>query len=128
MTGPIGVVIGVITALGTAFVYLFNTNEEFRNKAMEVWNSLVNLFNETIIPAFNPIKAAVMSALNTVWKLWQQLWEKLEPFVTKILTWLMNFWNNTLKGIIENVVNFITKLIQGWHELYNNVIAPLLVL
>lgn len=126
LTGPIGVVIGVITALGTAFVYLFNTNEEFRNKAMEVWNSLVNLFNETIIPAFNTIKAAVMSALNTVWKLWQQLWEKLEPFVTKILTWLMNFWNNTLKGIIENVVNFITKLIQGWTELYNNVIAPII--
>lgn len=126
ITGPIGIVIGVITALGTAFVYLFNTNEEFRNKAMEVWNSLVNLFNETIIPAFNTIKAAVMSALNTVWKLWQQLWEKLEPFVTKILTWLMNFWNNTLKGIIENVVNFITKLIQGWTELYNNVIAPII--
>lgn len=126
ITGPIGIVIGVITALGAAFVYLFNTNEEFRNKAMEVWNSLVNLFNETIIPAFNTIKDAVMSALNTVWQLWQQLWEKLEPFVTKILTWLMDFWNNTLKGIIENVVNFITKLIQGWTELYNNVIAPII--
>ncbi len=126
ITGPIGIVIGVITALGAAFVYLFNTNEEFRNKAMEVWNSLVNLFNETIIPAFNTIKDAVMSALNTVWKLWQQLWEKLEPFVTKVLTWFMDFWNNTLKGIIENVVNFITKLIQGWTELYNNVIAPII--
>ena len=126
ITGPIGIVIGVITALGAAFVYLFNTNEQFRNKAMEVWNSLVNLFNETIIPAFNTIKDAVMSALNTVWQLWQQLWEKLEPFVTKVLTWLMDFWNNTLKGIIENVVNFITKLIQGWTELYNNVIAPII--
>lgn len=126
ITGPIGIVIGVITALGAAFVYLFNTNEQFRNKAMEVWNSLVNLFNETIIPAFNTIKDAVMSALNTVWQLWQKLWEKLEPFVTKVLTWLMDFWNNTLKGIIENVVNFITKLIQGWTELYNNVIAPII--
>lgn len=126
LTGPIGIVIGVITALGAAFVYLFNTNEEFRNKAMEVWNSLVNLFNETIIPAFNTIKDAVMSALNTMWGLWQQLWEKLEPFITKILTWLMDFWNNTLKGIIENVVSFITKLIQGWTELYNNVIAPII--
>ena len=126
ITGPIGIVIGVITALGAAFVYLFNTNEQFRNKAMEVWNSLVNLFKETIIPAFNTIKDAVMSALNTVWQLWQQLCEKLEPFVTKVLTWLMDFWNNTLKGIIENVVNFITKLIQGWTEIYNNVIAPII--
>lgn len=126
ITGPIGIVIGVITALGAAFVYLFNTNEEFRNKAMEVWNSLVNLFNETIIPAFNTIKDAVMSALNTVWQLWQQLWEKLEPFITKVLTWLMDFWNNTLKGIVENVTNFITKLIVGWTEFYTNVIAPII--
>ena len=126
ITGPIGIVIGVITALGAAFVYLFNTNEQFRNKAMEVWNSLVNLFNETIIPAFNTIKDAVMSALNTVWQLWQQLWEKLEPFITKVLTWLMDFWNNTLKGIVENVTNFITKLIVGWTEFYTNVIAPII--
>lgn len=126
ITGPIGIVIGVITALGAAFVYLFNTNEGFRNKAMEVWNSLVNLFNETIIPAFNAIKNAIMSALNTVWQLWQQLWEKLEPFITKVLTWLMDFWNNTLKGIVENVTNFITKLIVGWTEFYTNVIAPII--
>lgn len=126
LTGPVGIVIGAVTALGTAFLYLFNTNEEFRNKAMEVWNSLVALFNDTIIPAFNTIKEAVTSALNTVWQLWQQLWEKLEPFITRILTWLMDFWNNTLKGIIENVVNFITKLIQGWTQLYNNVIAPII--
>lgn len=126
ITGPIGIVIGVITALGAAFVYLFNTNEGFRNKAMEVWNSLVNLFNETIIPAFNAIKDAIMSALNTVWQLWQQLWEKLEPFITKVLTWLMDFWNNTLKGIVENVTNFITKLIVGWTEFYTNVIAPII--
>ena len=126
LTGPVGIVIGAVTALGTAFLYLFNTNEEFRNKAMEVWNSLVALFNDTIVPAFNTIKEAVTSALNTVWQLWQQLWEKLEPFITRILTWLMDFWNNTLKGIIENVVNFITKLIQGWTQLYNNVIAPII--
>lgn len=126
LTGPIGIVVAAIAAVGAAFVYLFNTNEQFRSKVMEVWNNLVALFNETIIPAFNTIKEAVMSALNTVWGLWQQLWEKLEPFVTKIFTWFLDFWNNTLKGIIENVVSFITQLIQGWTNFYNNVLAPII--
>lgn len=126
LTGPIGIVVAAIAAIGAAFVYLFNTNEQFRNKVMEVWNNLVALFNETIIPAFNTIKEAVMSALNTVWGLWQQLWEKLEPFVTKVFTWFLDFWNNTLKGIIENVVSFITQLIQGWTNFYNNVLAPII--
>lgn len=126
LTGPIGIVIAAIAAIGAAFVYLFNTNEEFRNKVMEVWNNLVALFNETIIPAFNTIKEAVMSALDTVWGLWQQLWEKLEPFVTKVFTWFLDFWNNTLKGIVENVASFITQLIQGWTTFYNNVLAPII--
>ena len=126
LTGPIGIVVAAIAAIGAAFVYLFNTNEQFRNKVMEVWNNLVALFNETIIPAFNTIKEAVMSALNTVWGLWQQLWEKLEPFITKVFTWFLDFWNNTLKGIIENVVSFITQLIQGWTNFYNNVLAPII--
>lgn len=126
LTGPIGIVVAAIAAIGAAFVYLFNTNEQFRNKVMEVWNNLVALFNETIIPAFNTIKEAVMSALNTVWGLWQKLWEKLEPFVTKVFTWFLDFWNNTLKGIVENVVSFITQLIQGWTTFYNNVLAPII--
>lgn len=126
LTGPIGIVVAAITAVGAAFVYLFNTNDQFKSKVMEAWNNLVALFNETIIPAFNTIKEAVMSALNTVWGLWQQLWEKLEPFVTKVFTWFLDFWNNTLKGIIENVVSFITQLIQGWTNFYNNVLAPII--
>ena len=126
LTGPIGIVVAAIAAVGAAFVYLFNTNDQFKSKVMEVWNNLVALFNETIIPAFNTIKEAVMSALNTVWGLWQQLWEKLEPFVTKVFTWFLDFWNNTLKGIIENVVSFITQLIQGWTNFYNNVLAPII--
>lgn len=125
LTGPIGIVIAAVAALVAGFVYLFNTNEEFKNKVLEAWNSVVALFNETIVPAFNTVKDAVMSSLQIVWELWQKLWSKLEPLVTKMLTWLIDFWNNNLKGIIENVVSFVTKLIQLWTEIYNNFIAPI---
>ena len=37
LTGPIGIVIAAITALVGAFVYFYNTNEEFRNKVNEVF-------------------------------------------------------------------------------------------
>lgn len=125
LTGPIGWVIAAIAALTAAFVYLFNTNEDFKNKVLEAWNNLVALFNETIVPAFNTVKDAVMSSLQIVWELWQKLWSKLEPLVTKMLTWLIDFWNNNLKGIVENVVSFVTKLVQLWTEIYNNFIAPI---
>lgn len=40
ITGPIGIVIAAIGALTAAFVYFYNTNEEFRNKVNEVFGQV----------------------------------------------------------------------------------------
>lgn len=36
LTGPIGIIIAAVTALVGAFIYFYNTNEEFRNKVNEI--------------------------------------------------------------------------------------------
>lgn len=125
LTGPVGIVIAAVAALTAGIVYLFNTNEEFRAKVMEIWNSIVDLFNTTVMPAYEAIKEAVMSSLKVVWELWQNLWSKLEPLVMQMMDWLKGFWENTLKDIITNIVNFVTKAIQLWTQIYNKFIAPI---
>ena len=125
LTGPVGIVIAAVAALTAGIVYLFNTNEEFRAKVMEIWNSIVDLFNTTVMPAYEAIKEAVMSSLKIVWELWQNLWSKLEPLVMQMMDWLKGFWENTLKDIITNIVNFVTKAIQLWTQIYNKFIAPI---
>lgn len=126
LTGPVGIVIAAIGALVGVFVYLFNTNETFKSKVMETWNNIVKLFQETIIPAFNRVKDAVMSSLQIVFELWQNLWAKLEPLVTEALMWFMDFWNNTLKDVVTNVINFVVRLIEEWSHFYNEFIAPII--
>ena len=126
LTGPVGIVIAAVTALIGVFTYLYNTNEQFRIKAQETWNNLVNLFQNTVMPVINNFKNLVMSVINTIISILQQLWSFIEPFFTEMFTWLMDFWNNTGSEIFENVMGFVNGLIDLVSMIWNNVISPLI--
>ena len=126
LTGPVGIVIGVITALIGVFAYLYNTNEQFRLKAQETWNNIVALFQNTVMPVIQNLGNLVMSVVNTVISILQQLWSFAEPFFTEMFTWLMDFWNNTGSTIFENVMGFVNGLIDLVSMIWNNVISPLI--
>lgn len=126
LTGPVGIVIGVITALIGVFTHLYNTNEQFRAKVQETWNNLVALFQNTVMPVINNIKNLVMSVINTITSVLQQLWSFIEPFITEMLTWLMDFWNNTGSKIVENVMGVVNGLIDIVSMIWNNIISPII--
>ena len=126
LTGPVGIVIGVITALVGIFIHLFNTNEQFRLKAQETWNNLVGLFQNTVMPIIQNIGNLVTNVINTVISILQQLWSFVEPFFTEMFTWLMDFWNNTGSKIFENVMGFVNGLIDLVSMIWNNVISPVI--
>lgn len=126
LTGPVGIVIGVITALIGVFTYLYNTNEQFRMKVQEVWNGLVELFQSSIMPMIDNLKNLVMSIFTTVSSVLQQLWSFIEPFISEMLNWILDFWNNTGSKILENVMGVINGLIDMVSMIWNNVISPII--
>ena len=77
--GPIGIIIAAVAALVAAFIYFYNTNEEFRNKVNEIWEGIKNAFAsafETIKEWFDkfvewisPIVESVKGALSAIWEL-----------------------------------------------------------
>lgn len=99
LTNPIFLVVVAIGALVTAFVYLWQTNETFRNKVIEIW---------TAVSAFlMPIIQTIITFLYTTWNSALTWWNTNQE---AIKTTLMNVWNaisTFLTPIIQVLVTFI---------------------
>lgn len=108
--GPIGLIIIGITALIAAFVYLWNTNEGFRDFFINAWQGIVNFFTTTIPAAFK-------SVLDFVQNNWQGiLLFIVNPFAGAFKLLYDNFegFRNFVDGFIESVKNFF---INGWNSI-----------
>ena len=104
--GPILAIIAVIGVLVGLFVYLWNTNETFRTKVIEIWN----VVSETIMNAVNSIVSFVME----IWGMLVQWWNENNQL---ILQTIQVVWD-LLGPYIMNAVNNIVAIVQaGWQIL-----------
>lgn len=90
LTGPVGIVIGVILALVGIIVYLWNTNEQFRNFIIQAWNSLKEAIGgaiQGIIGWFQQLLGSVMTTLQPIMPILQVLGQVFnQVFGTVIMT------------------------------------------
>ncbi|MGS3902986.1 phage tail protein [Staphylococcus pseudintermedius] len=111
LAGPIGVVVAIIAVLIASFVYLWQTNETFRNKVMEVWNNIVSLITDAI----NIVWEFVMNVFGTLVSWWNEnhdlilqtaltIWGVIGFFITNTI--------ETIQVIVQAVWPIITTVIS----------------
>lgn len=100
LANPVGLIITTIGALTAAFLYFFNTNEEFRERVLELWNN----FKDTMINAWETFVGYITPAIEAV-----------RDFVMEIWGGLVEWWSESGERIIkaaQNAWNFVSTIIQ----------------
>lgn len=101
LTGPVGIVIGVILALVGVIVYLWKTNEGFRNMIINAWNGIVSA-----------ISGAVSSVVNWFMQLWASIQQTLQP-IMPLLQQLGQLFMEVLGGLVMGAIQLVIGAFQS---------------
>ena len=124
---PIGIIITLISALVSAFIYFWNTSEEFRNFWINLWNKI----KEVCAPVIEFIKSAFILAWENIKAVWdvvvsyfKTLWENIKlifSVVKSILTGDFEGAWEGIKNVFSNVKEFFTSVWDKIKEVFSNV-------
>ena len=130
LANPIAIVIAAIAALVAAFVYLWNTNEEFRQFWISLWESV----KETAIQCWQAISAflsqaweAIQNTAVSVWNgirdFFSGLWTGIQTLFTTVVNAIAGFLSgawNAVKGTVVSVWNAILQFFTSvWNGIRN---------
>ena len=107
--------IAIFAALAAAIVYLWNTNDEFKNSMMSSWEQIKTSFE----PVLQSMSTLITSVIQAIMPAIQQLagaFAQLIPTITPIITLLAGSFAQILVvivGVIGQVVQAIAPLIAS---------------
>ena len=111
LANPIMIVIAAIAGLVAAFIYLWNTNEEFRTKITEIWNS--------IKAKFEAFGQAITSRLNALGFDFKNITEVLKAVWDGFCSVLAPLFEGAFQ-VIATVLGTVLDVLIGLFDVFSN--------
>ena len=120
LANPIVLIIAAIAALVAAFIYLWNTNEDFRQfwidlwenikqVAIDVWNAIKDFFEK----AWEAIKSVTETVWNGIKDFFSGLWDGIKDIFTTVVNAISGFLTGAWNGI-KTVASTVWNAISGF--------------
>jgi hypothetical protein len=134
---PIVAVAALIALFVGNLVYLWQTNEKFRDSVLGVWQQIKDFVTKVTSDMWEILKgtwdkygADIVSGVGGFMKSIQSiilnLWESfLKPVMKSGLEMLSNLWDKHLKGLVAQLLDFVAKLVSSALEIWNKFISPI---
>lgn len=135
---PIILIIAGIAALVTAIITLWNTNEEFRNTVIAIWQGFVEVMTTiwdgivaTVTAVWETIKLIFTSAWDTIQLVWntaisffQNIWNGISLAFSTVAEFFSNAFTTAWNGIVtvwNAAVNFFSGIWNGITNIFSAV-------
>ena len=114
LANPIVLIIAAIAALVAAFMYLWNTNEDFRQFWIDLWENV----KEVAVAVWEALKEFFTAAWEAIRSIAETVWNGIRDFFSGL-------WEG-IKNIFSTVVEAIKSIITTYFEVYRTIIMTVL--
>lgn len=125
---PIVAVIAIIAGLVVALVTLWNTNEDFRNAVISIWEAVKSAFS-TAIEAIKGFFQSMVEKITTAWENIKNAFNTalnvIKTVMSAIQSTITTIWN-AIKTVVTNVVNAIKSVISNVFNAIKSTISNIL--
>lgn len=122
LSAPILAVVAVIGVLVAAFIHLWNTNEEFRNKVMATWDAIkakFDAFGQGIVDRLNAMGFDFENFSDVVKTIWNTLCDFLAPVFTSTFNAIAAVLGGAL-DVLTGLFDVFAGLFTGnWEQMWN---------
>ena len=125
MANPIILIVALIAGLVAGFLYLWNTNEAFRQFWIGLWNTIkttasnaVNGIKNFVTTGFNAIKSTVTNIMNTVKSTVSNVWNAIKSTVSSVI----NGIKSTISSGMNNALSTVTTILGNIREKFRSIL------
>lgn len=126
VAGAINPINLAITALIGIIVYLWNTNEEFRNNIIAIWNEIkdtIGSFIEDFKVKLDELIQAMQPTIEAITMLWEEFCDFIAPLIEATFGFIRDLIQEVLNIILAAVDFFIAAFSGDWEDLGESVIS-----
>ena len=128
LANPIMLIIAAIAALVAAFIYLWNTNEGFRQFWIDLWENIKNAVTvaveavgQFLTAAWEFIKTTAETVWNAIAGFFTTIWEGIKNTVSTVVNAIKTTITNIFNAIKTTVTTIITAIHTTMTTIFTNI-------